>query len=90
MPEEPLCTYFMDTTLHETELCTFLTIQTFMSEKLCSLCLMHEFWHSSITAPPYCFKSSVHRALNKTENVLFGVCFAFLMFFHTEVENCMT
>ena len=36
------------------------------------------------------FRSSVHRALNNTETVLFRVCFAFLMFIHTEVEYCMT
>ena len=39
---------------------------------------------------PLCFRSSVHRALNNTETVLFGVCIALLMCIHTEVEYCMT
>ena len=33
--ELPLCTCFMDTTVHETELCTFCTIQAFVSGNLC-------------------------------------------------------
>ena len=36
------------------------------------------------------FRSSVHRALNNTKTMLFGVWCAFLMCIHTEVQYCMT
>ena len=39
---------------------------------------------------PLGFRSSVHKALKNTETVLLGVCFAFLMCIHAEVEYCMT
>ena len=35
-------------------------------------------------------RSSVHRVLNNTETMLFGVCFALLMCIHTYVECYMT
>ena len=72
--------------LYTRQLCTFWTSETFVSGKLCFLCIMHEFGHRSITAGPFGYRSSVQRALNNTETVLFGVCFAFLMCIHTEVE----
>ena len=62
----------------------------FLSRKLCFLCIMYKFGHSSVKAAPLGVWSSVHRALDNTETVLFGVCFAFLIYIHSEVENCMT
>ena len=47
--EEPLCTCFMNTTVHETELCTFWAILTFVSGKLSFIIIMHNFFHCSIT-----------------------------------------
>ena len=47
--EEPLCTCFRNTKVHETEMCIFWTSQTFVSLKLCFQCIMHEFEHSLIT-----------------------------------------
>ena len=84
MKEEPLCTYFLDSTVDETELCTFLTIQTFVSGKLCFLCITLSSTHFDHLA------SSEHRAFNNTKNMVFGMCLAFLMGIQTEVECCMT
>ena len=75
--EEPLCTCFMDTTVHETELCTFWTIQTFVSGKLSFF--MHNAWiwaQFDHIAAPLGFRSSRYRALNQKETMLLGVfCF---------------
>ena len=43
------------------------------------LSVMDEFGHTSITYLPLLISSRVLRALDNTETVLFGVCFAFLM-----------
>ena len=68
----------------------FSTIQTFVSGKLCFLCIIWICSHFDHLESLLGIRSSVHRALNNTETVSFGVCFDFPMCIHAEVEYCMT
>ena len=69
-----------------------LVVQILNNSNFCASFLrkLHEFAHSSITAAPLDFRSCVHRSLKNTETMLFGVCFAFPMCIHKEVECFMT
>ena len=72
--EERLYTCFIYTTVYDTKLWTFWTIQTFASAFFAWI--WAQFDH---LAAPLGFSSSVHRALNNTETMLFCVCFALPM-----------
>ena len=71
MQKEPLCTCFMDTTVHETELCLFWTKQRSVNKTLFPV---HNAWiwaEFDDLAASFGFWSSVH-----TESMLHGVfCF---------------
>ena len=78
----------VDTTVHQTDLCTFWTSQTlFLVQNAWNAWIWEQFNH---LAALLIFKTSIHRALNNTETMLFRVCFAFTMCIHTELEYCMT
>ena len=62
------------------------------NSSFCGSIFVHNtwIWAQFVHLPaPHSLRSCVHRTLNNTETLLFGVCFAFLCI-TTKVECCMT